>query len=155
MTYELSDDIRIDATPEAVYAVISDVTRTGEWSEQCRRVEWENDARGVGARFTGHNETPEREWTTTSQVAVADPAVEFAWDVVPAEVRWSYRMEREGDGTRLTHSTTFTEQSERTFAERFGDDARAQAEKRRLAAREGIGATLARIKDIVEAGSAR
>lgn len=37
MTYELSDSIHIDASPAEIYDLISDVTRTGEWSQQCYR----------------------------------------------------------------------------------------------------------------------
>ena len=45
--------IEIAASPEAVYALVSDITRMGEWSPECRECTWANGATGpaVGARF--------------------------------------------------------------------------------------------------------
>ena len=50
----------VEATPEAVYDLVSDITRTGEWSPVCTSCWWdeEADAGTVGAWFTGHNELP-------------------------------------------------------------------------------------------------
>ncbi len=49
---EISRDI--DASPEQVYAAISDVTRMGEWSEECYACEWHEGFDGpvVGATLT-------------------------------------------------------------------------------------------------------
>jgi Polyketide cyclase / dehydrase and lipid transport len=33
-------DVVVDAAPEVVWRVVSDVTRTGEWSHECREVRW-------------------------------------------------------------------------------------------------------------------
>ncbi|HEX3706170.1 MAG TPA: SRPBCC family protein [Mycobacteriales bacterium] len=38
MTLEVSRDIA--ASPDAVYAAISDVARMGEWSEECHACQW-------------------------------------------------------------------------------------------------------------------
>lgn len=38
--------IEIAATPEQVYAVVSDVSRTGEFSPECRGAEWLDGAAG-------------------------------------------------------------------------------------------------------------
>ena len=49
----------IAASPDDVYAAISDVTRMGMWSEECRSVARGTravTARVVGATFDGHNE---------------------------------------------------------------------------------------------------
>jgi len=51
----------VDACPpEARYDMISDVTRTGEWSPICRPA----DGPRAGAWFTGRNEVPGRVWET-------------------------------------------------------------------------------------------
>ena len=52
---EVSRDIA--ASPEAVFAAISDVTRMGEWSPECHACEWGDGATApaVGVTFTGHN----------------------------------------------------------------------------------------------------
>ena len=66
---EISRDIA--ASPEAVYAAISDVTRMGEWSEECHTCEWRDDADGpaVGATFDGHNRNGDHEWTSQGKVS--------------------------------------------------------------------------------------
>ena len=65
----------IQASPESVYAAISDVTRMGEWSEECYACEWHEGSEGpaVGASFDGHNRNGERTWTTQGKVIEADP----------------------------------------------------------------------------------
>lgn len=106
MTYEMQDSIVVPSTPDEVYALISDVTRTGEWSQQCLRCEWDSEQRGVGARFTGFNRTPEREWQTTSEVIAATPGEHFAWSVGPGRAQWGYRLRpAAGGGTELTEYT--------------------------------------------------
>lgn len=49
--------IEIDASPQRVYELVSDITRMGEWSPECYRCEWLDGATTatVGARFRGHN----------------------------------------------------------------------------------------------------
>ncbi|MGH9050843.1 MAG: SRPBCC family protein [Acidimicrobiia bacterium] len=44
--------LHVDAPPEKLYELVSDVTRMGEWSPECRRCEWIDGATGpaVGAR---------------------------------------------------------------------------------------------------------
>lgn len=151
MTYEISDSIHISAQPDDLYALLSDVTRTGEWSQQCYLCEWsEPGHHGVGSTFVGHNRTPSREWSTTSEVVAADPGRHFAWEVIPARVRWGYRLEPEGDGTRVTQYTMFGETVETVFSERFGEDAENQVSIRREAAEYGIPQTLKEIKNLAE-----
>ncbi|MDG2112640.1 MAG: SRPBCC family protein, partial [Actinomycetota bacterium] len=46
----------VAASPEAVWAVVSDITRIGEWSTETYLCEWdEGQQPGLGATFTGHN----------------------------------------------------------------------------------------------------
>lgn len=149
----LSGSILIAATPDEVYAVVSDVTRTGEWSPICRECWWdEGDGPRVGSRFTGRNVTPERTWETRSEVIAAEPGRHFAWSVADGVVTWGYRIEASGDGSRLTEYWEFTGAGQERFVERYGDDAPRQVADRHDAARSGIPATLAAIKDVVEAG---
>lgn len=143
----------VGVPPAEVYALVSDVTRTGEWSPVCAGCWWDDgDGPRVGARFTGRNVTPERTWETRSEVVAADPGREFAWVVGPGVVRWGYVLEPLGDGssTRLTETWEFTAAGQEVFVERYGDDADAQIEQRTRAAHEGIPATLAAIKRVAE-----
>ncbi|RBY79961.1 SRPBCC family protein [Blastococcus sp. TF02A-26] len=148
-----SDSVVVRTTPEALYDLVSDVTRTGEWSPICRECWWdEGDGPRVGAHFTGRNVTPERTWETRSEVVAAERGREFAWVVGPSVARWSFILEPVEGGTRLTESWEFRPEGQELFVERYGDGAAAQVEARVRAAHEGIPATLAAIARIAEAG---
>ncbi|MCZ8379028.1 SRPBCC family protein [Mycobacterium sp. CPCC 205372] len=150
---EFSDAIHVALPPEQVYALVSDITRMGEWSPVCKACWWE-DGGGpeVGAWFVGRNETPERTWETRSQVVAADPGREFAWEVNGGWVRWGFTMTAEDDsaGTRLTQSWAFLPKGIAGFHERYGEAAEAEIAKRSEAAKSGIPATLAAIKRSAE-----
>jgi hypothetical protein len=146
-----SDSIVVEATPDRLYDLVSDVTRTGEWSPICKRCWWDDGAGPrVGAWFTGHNEVPGRTWETRSQVVAADRGREFAWLVGKSYVRWGYTFDAVDGGTLLTESWEFRPEGIAMFHERYGDDAQAQIENRSAAAHTGIPATLAAIKRIAE-----
>ena len=152
MQRRFSDSITVAASPQALYALVSDVTRTGEWSPICRRCEWDDpDRTGVGARFTGFNETPQRSWQTRCTVVTAEPGRAFAWEVGEGYVRWGYTLRPTEGGTELTERWEFLPAGLQMFAARYGADAPAQIEERTRAAHEGIPRTLAAIKDIAEA----
>jgi uncharacterized protein YndB with AHSA1/START domain len=159
MAYELSDSITIAASPSEVFNLVSDITRTGEWSAQCYQAEWNDDAatdpaaRGVGATFTGHNRKPGREWSTVSEVVTWEPGREFSWKVTSSGTVWGYRLEpvnRRDDATVLTEFTRFTEQGEAYFVEKFGEDALREEEDRKDAATYGITETLHTLRSLVE-----
>jgi hypothetical protein len=133
-----SGQVVVRASPEALYDLVSDVTRTGESGR-------------VGDWFTGRNEVPGRTWETRSQVVAADRGREFAWLVGGRLVRWGFTLEPVAEGTRLTESWEFLPAGQEFFAERYGQDAQRQIEDRTRAAHEGIPATLAAIKRIAEA----
>lgn len=97
--------IHIDAPPEKVYGMISDVTRMGEWSPETHTCEWIEGATGpaVGARFKGSNKRGIMRWSTKPTVTVADPGREFAFDV-GKDTRWSYELTPKDGGTELTES---------------------------------------------------
>lgn len=148
----MQDSIIVPAPPHEVYALLSDVTRTGEWSRQCFRCRWEDERRGAGARFTGDNRTPEREWHTVSEVVAAVPGEHFAWSVGPGRVEWGFRMRPAADGgTELTQYTRTTPRLEEHFAERFGDSAQEEIDSRRRAARTAIPETLTAIRELLAA----
>jgi Polyketide cyclase / dehydrase and lipid transport len=149
---EFSDSIEIALEPDELYALVSDVTRMGDWSPICRACWWdEGDGPRVGAFFTGRNETPQRTWETRSQVVAAEPGREFAWEVNGGWVRWGFSFEPADTGTRLTESWTFQPMGLDGFRERYGDQADAQITERTEAAHRGIPETLAAIKHTAEA----
>jgi hypothetical protein len=85
----------IEATPEAVWAAVSDVTRMGEWSPECTGGAWRAGGPAepvVGARFQGHNAKGGRRWSTVCEVVEAESGRAFAWEVswgVPI-ARWGF-----------------------------------------------------------------
>ncbi|MEE2034979.1 SRPBCC family protein [Rhodococcus chondri] len=149
LTFQSSIVVR--ATPEQVYALVSDVTRTGEWSPVCAECWWDpGQGPEVGAFFTGRNVTPDRTWQTRSEIVVADPGREFAWSVGPGLVRWGYLMKPADAGTELTETWELPAAGQEFFHERFGSEAPDEIAAREQAAREGIPSTLASIARILE-----
>jgi ribosome-associated toxin RatA of RatAB toxin-antitoxin module len=144
--------IPVAATPETVYDLVSDITRTGEWSPICTSCWWEDeaDAGRVGAWFVGHNELPDRTWETRSQVVTADRGREFAWIVGGKFARWGFTCDPDGATTRLTESWEFLPDGLAMFEEKYGDQAAVQIDERTRQAHDGIPKTLAAIKRIAE-----
>ncbi len=102
---EISRDIA--TSPELAYAAISDVTRMGEWSEECHACAWHEGFDGpvVGATFDGHNRNGQHEWTTQGKVIEADPGRAFAFECSMMEFHfstWGYRFEPTTSGCRVT-----------------------------------------------------
>ena len=102
---EISRDIA--ASPEEVYAAISDVTRMGEWSPECHTCAWHDGFDGpvVGAVFDGHNRNGDHEWTSQGKVVEADPARSFVFECSMFDFHfstWGYRIEPSGTGSRIT-----------------------------------------------------
>lgn len=104
----------IQATPEALYGIISDVTRTPELSPEVVRCTWVKGATGpaVGARFKAINKAGRGpSWPNTPVVVTADLGREFAFartEPFAGTVEWRYQFEPESSGTRVTESYTVT-----------------------------------------------
>jgi hypothetical protein len=149
-----SGSIVIKRSPEDLYDMVADVTRTGEWSPVCTACWWdEGDGPHVGAHFTGRNERPERTWETRAEVVTADRGREFAWVVAqpPTRARWGYAFAAVVGGTEVTETWELPPEGSAFFEKMFGDDAAKEIGMRSDAANVGIGATLAAIKRVAEA----
>lgn len=143
--------VHIDAPPEKVYAMVSDVTRMGEWSPETHTCRWIDGATGpaVGARFKGSNKRGIIRWSTKPTVKVADRGREFTFDVGSPgkeDTRWSYTMAPRDGGTDLTESFESLR-----YSRFFKIVSPPKMRKRQL--QGGIERTLARIKQVAE-GSA-
>ena len=110
-----SVSIHIDATPDDVYAIVSDVTRTPEFSPEILSCTWLDGATGpaVGARFKAINKVPHRpSWPNKPVVTVVEPGRTFAFsrtEKFGGTVVWTYRFEPDGQGTKVTESYEVTE----------------------------------------------
>lgn len=100
----------IAASPEAVYALVSDISRMGEWSPETVKAVWTKGAAGpvVGARFRAWNKGARGPaWFNSPSVLVADPGREFAFNRKGPGIgsyTWRYVFEPSGTGTRVTES---------------------------------------------------
>lgn len=147
------DSVVVDASPEAVYDLVSDVTRTGEWSPECKGCRWDEGASGqVGDMFTGRNVSGDDTWETRCKVIAADRGREFGWSVGDEFANWRYTMAPEGAGTRLTEAWEFLPNGIRLFHEMFGADAEARIAGRIDVVHRAIGETLDALKQIAERG---
>ena len=145
----------VEASADFLYDLLSDITRTGEWSPVCTLCWWDDeaDAGRVGAWFTGRNELPHRTWETRSEVVTAERGREFAWVVGGSFVRWGFSFAAAESGTVLTESWDFLPGGITMFEEKFGKEAPAQITDRTQQALDGIPKTLAAIKRIAEAST--
>lgn len=94
----------MDAPPERVYEIVTDVAGMGRLSPECTGGRWLGDASGpaVGARFKGTNRRGFARWSTTNEVVEAEPGRVFSFKTLQSGYQWTYQMEPEGEGTLLT-----------------------------------------------------
>jgi uncharacterized protein YndB with AHSA1/START domain len=97
----------IDAPPEVVWKIVTDVELMPEMSAELQAVRWCDDAAGpaLGRRFVGTSRHDALgEWSTTSHVVECEPLRAFAWAVAdPANpsATWRFTLEESGGGTVL------------------------------------------------------
>lgn len=104
---EVSVSRLIEAPTEAVYDLISDVTRMGEFSPENTGATWKGDATAaqVGARFKGTNRLGWLTWSTTPTITAAERGRRFAFRVPGRSgASWTYEFEPTGSGVRVTES---------------------------------------------------
>lgn len=117
MRQELTSDTvsrYIEASCEALYDVVADVTRTPQLSPEVVACEWLDGATGpaVGGRFRARNHAGRGpDWNNEPVVTVADRGREFAFSRTErgaGTLVWRYRFTPEGAGTRVTESYEVT-----------------------------------------------
>ena len=78
---------RIEATPEAAWALVTDIDLPTRHSPELQSVAWvgEADRVAVGNRFVGHNRHPQLgEWSTESVVVEVEDGRRWVWRVTAA-----------------------------------------------------------------------
>ncbi|UGT42514.1 SRPBCC family protein [Nocardia yamanashiensis] len=94
----------VEAPVDAVWAMVSDVTRMGRWSPENRaalRISW-SGAPESGRWFVGFNRIGPVPWATPCEVTVVDPLRHFEFRVHLIGTRWGYRLRPEHGGTMVT-----------------------------------------------------
>ena len=99
------------ASPEAVWRIIADVTRIGEWSHECRRAHWVHGAAVAtpGVRFRGTNKSGGWLWSRSCVITVVEEPRELAWRTCGLwsamdSTQWRIELERDGSGTRIVQT---------------------------------------------------
>jgi uncharacterized protein YndB with AHSA1/START domain len=100
-----STSILVQAPPERVWDLVTDVTRMGEWSPETVAAEWLDGATAAaaGARFKGRNKR-RGSWSTKCTVTESERGQAFSFEVGRGETRWSYRFSPDDGGCRVTES---------------------------------------------------
>ena len=102
--------IYIEAPPERVWDMVSDIFLMPGLSAELQEVAWldggqEMTGPAVGRRFTGRNAHPAMgEWETVSTVVACDPPRCFAWavgDPGHPSATWRFTLRPDGTGTLL------------------------------------------------------
>jgi uncharacterized protein YndB with AHSA1/START domain len=152
---ELSDlqvtrTIVVEAPPEQVYDIISDVTRIGELSPVCKAAWWdEGSGPQEGGWFTGRNEMEGRDpWERHCEIIVAEPGRAFGWIAGGREegvAEWTYRFRPVDQGTEVEESWRILRMVDRL--RELGDDVLNQL---KAGTETGIEATLGKLKEVAE-----
>lgn len=100
--------VTVEAEIDAVWDVVRDVTRVGEWSHECVGAEWLAGATEAapGARFRGRNRSGVFRWGRVCKIVSADP-YELVWITVPTALYpdssgWRITLARVDQGTRIS-----------------------------------------------------
>ena len=100
----------VDAPPQAVWEIVRDVTRVGEWSHECVGAEWLGGATSAapGVRFRGRNRSGLFRWGRVCEVVDVRPR-DIAWRTVPTALypdssEWRITLHEVDAGTRIEQS---------------------------------------------------
>jgi hypothetical protein len=147
--------VRVDAPADRLYALVSDVTRMGEWSPETTRCVWLDGATGAeaGARFKGTNARGFVRWSTKPKVVAADPGREFGFvtgHLGRDMTKWTYSFAPAGsaDATDVTESWELLR--DMPFYIRWTERYLMRVDDRMADLERGMRETLERIKAVAE-----
>lgn len=141
-----SVSLQIDAPPETLWSMVSDVTRMGEWSPETFKTFWVRP----GKVFVGLNKDGRARWPTFNTVVASEPGRVFAFKTFESGVVWRYTFTPQDGGTLVTESRDDSREHTpfiKVFYTPMGG-----YDRRIGVIRAGMAATLARLKAAAEAG---
>ncbi|OZC48269.1 SRPBCC family protein [Rhodococcoides fascians] len=101
MSKTLEASIDVDASPEQVWKVVSDLKRMGEWSPQCKKMKvFGGDVR-KGTTTLNINRKGLLVWPTTAKVVEFQPNKAIAFRIVENKTIWSYTLTPSATGTTV------------------------------------------------------
>ena len=97
------------ASPDKVWALVTDLPRMGEWSPENQGGKWAKGATGpaVGAIFKGRNKNGKKAWGTNVKVNACDVPKKFSFGLMVVGNNWCdwvFEIEPTAAGSRVTHS---------------------------------------------------
>ena len=99
------------ASAEALWQIISDVTRVGEWSHECRGARLLGGARSAspGVRFRGRNRSGVFRWSRSCVFAAVEPPRTLVWRTGGLwgrvdSTQWRIDLEPVAGGTRIVQT---------------------------------------------------
>ena len=108
-----SESIEINASPETVWSLVTDMERYGEWSSENTGGYWRKNEDGVpgtgevGDEFVGINRRGDDEWKALVEIIVREENKAFAFATGVSAmnlIHWRYDIEPTDSGTTLTES---------------------------------------------------
>jgi Polyketide cyclase / dehydrase and lipid transport len=92
---DVRESLAVSAPADAVYHLVADLPRMGEWSPECERVTWRGGATSAvnGAQFLGYNRAGLLQWVTQGEVVTAEYGRHLAFEISlgPMKIaRWEY-----------------------------------------------------------------
>jgi hypothetical protein len=104
-------EVVTEATPAAVWAIVRDPTRVGEWSHECKLADWMDGATEAraGARFRGRNRLGRARWSRVNEVVEVEDGHAISWRTLPSALypdstRWTITVDAVEGGTRIVQS---------------------------------------------------
>ena len=159
-----SAEIEVAVGVDAAWALVSDIERIGEFSPECVAARWLPDqpSRAAGGAFEGRNRVVQGdesfEWVRLCRVQRWEPPVVFSWtagdrfDGSPASA-WTFTIAPTGDGVLLRQDFAHVPDGLsglRSGAEADVDHAPEFVQHRLAELEQGMAATLARMKQVLE-----
>ncbi|WP_072803999.1 SRPBCC family protein [Rhodococcoides yunnanense] len=101
MSRTLEASVDIDATPEQVWQVVSDLERMGRWSPQCVKMKVFGGEVRKGTTTLNVNRKGFLVWPTTAKVTRFEPNREIAFRITENHTTWSYTLTPTDAGTTV------------------------------------------------------
>ena len=145
--------VHVDAPPQRVWELVSDITQVGRFSPETFEAEWLDGATGpaVGAQLRGHVRRHGWKWLvywSKCTVVASEPGREIAFVVGTPKNwvnKWGYRLEPSGTGTDVTESFQLVDKPATRFYWKLAGKGRGRTND------EGMRRTLERVKSAAEA----
>lgn len=101
---ELRAETVINASVDEVWAVVTDVARMPEWSDEVVKViPLKSGGLRLNQWYLGINRRKAVVWPTRSVVSALEPETKLAWLTKSSGAEWIYELSPEGQGTKVVH----------------------------------------------------